>query len=221
MASIEENKGPVKPLSRGEQTRQLILAAALQVIAKQGYRALTHRAIALEAGVSLSLTTYHFKDLEALLHDAFAQYKTGVLAAFEERWQVFYQSIVTRMPKGIDDPDARRPLVDALVDYLQSIVIDDVAVNKAGVAVEMTFHFDLHLQEVQRNFAYELCNSLQPQIADLFEQLGTESPEVDAYLLLDAVHFLRFRHLAVPTLLRAEDIRARLNRLLYALLVSK
>ena len=48
---------------KGEKTRQKILAATLRVIASEGVRGTTHRVIAKEAGVQLSLTTYYFKDL--------------------------------------------------------------------------------------------------------------------------------------------------------------
>lgn len=211
----------LKPQSRGEQTRQQILEAALRVIAGQGYRALTHRAIAREASVSLSLTTYHFKDLEALLHDAFAYYKQGLLADVESRWQLLHDDKLQLWLAQAEEQDCRRELSKALVGYLCHFIFDDLAHRRDGVAVEMTFHFDLHLAQQQRDFAYELCNRLYPQIVEFFVELKTESPEVDAHLLLDTVHFLRFRRLAVPDLVTEEDVQKRLHRLLDALLVCK
>ena len=50
--------------AQGEQTRQTILKATLEVLAQQGYTAITHRAVAKQAGVNYSLTTYYFKDLK-------------------------------------------------------------------------------------------------------------------------------------------------------------
>jgi DNA-binding transcriptional regulator YbjK len=52
--------------TRGGQTRQKILDATLRVIAREGVRGTTHRAIASEADVQLSLTTYYFKDLNEM-----------------------------------------------------------------------------------------------------------------------------------------------------------
>ncbi|MCV6625080.1 MAG: TetR family transcriptional regulator [Cellvibrionaceae bacterium] len=213
-----------KPKSRGgkgEQTRQQILAAALEVIAAQGYRALTHRAIAKQAGVSLSLTTYHFKDLEALLHDAFAYYKQAILADYESRWQQLKDSKLQQWLAHAAEQDCRQQLCHTLADYLSEIIAEDVKHRGQGVAVEMTFHFDLHLAVEQRNFAYELCNRLHPEIVEFFTKLNTKAPEVDAHLLLDTVHFLRFRCLAVPTMVTAEDAHKRLLRLLQTLLVCK
>jgi AcrR family transcriptional regulator len=41
---------------------------------RDGVRAVRHRAVAAEAGVPLSATTYYFKDIDDLLTDTFAQY---------------------------------------------------------------------------------------------------------------------------------------------------
>lgn len=211
---------PSSKPSRGEQTRQQILEAALRVLASQGYRALTHRAIAKEAGVSLSLTTYHFKDLEALLHDAFAYYKQNVLNEFEGRWQSlhgeFLQPAIVEAKRSGD----RTALVSLLVNYMTDFIESDLLERSEGVAVEMTFHFDLHLEEEQRNFAYELCNRLYPRMHDFYLEMGSDDPATDAHLLLDVAHFLRFRRLAVPQMLSREDVHLRLHRLLSSQLVS-
>ena len=45
---------------RGQATRELILAAAREVIREQGYAAATMRSVADAAGVQLSLVHYHF-----------------------------------------------------------------------------------------------------------------------------------------------------------------
>ncbi|MDX6334338.1 MAG: hypothetical protein QOG05_1678 [Streptosporangiaceae bacterium] len=47
-------------LARGAARRELLLDAAARVVAGRGSAALTHRAAAAEAGVSLASVTYHF-----------------------------------------------------------------------------------------------------------------------------------------------------------------
>jgi DNA-binding transcriptional regulator YbjK len=47
-------------LARGATRRALLLGAAARVVAERGSAALTHRAVAAEAGVSLASATYHF-----------------------------------------------------------------------------------------------------------------------------------------------------------------
>ena len=57
-----------------EQRRQDILDAAMRIVVRDGVRAVRHRAVAAEAQVPLSATTYYFKDIDDLLTDTFAQY---------------------------------------------------------------------------------------------------------------------------------------------------
>jgi len=53
--------------SDGAKKKLRILEATLRLIVKEGIRGVKHRAIAKEAGVSLSSTTYYFKDIHDLL----------------------------------------------------------------------------------------------------------------------------------------------------------
>jgi TetR/AcrR family transcriptional regulator, regulator of biofilm formation and stress response len=74
--------------ARGERRRQAILEAALRVIAERGVPAATHRAVAEEADVPLSATTYYFESLDDLLEGAlqlFVQEDARRLTALTER----------------------------------------------------------------------------------------------------------------------------------------
>lgn len=53
-------------LARGELRQLLIMDAAVRVVAGHGAGALTHRAAASEAGVSLASVTYHYPSIAAL-----------------------------------------------------------------------------------------------------------------------------------------------------------
>ncbi|MBK5332387.1 MAG: TetR family transcriptional regulator [Ilumatobacteraceae bacterium] len=54
-------------LARGAASREAIVEAAGRVVVARGLAAVTHRAVANEAGVPLARTTYHFPTIEALL----------------------------------------------------------------------------------------------------------------------------------------------------------
>jgi TetR/AcrR family transcriptional regulator, regulator of biofilm formation and stress response len=58
---------------RGD-AREAILAATVQVVARYGIDAVTHRRVAAEAGVSPGSTTHHFSSREDLLREAFRFY---------------------------------------------------------------------------------------------------------------------------------------------------
>ena len=55
----------------GKARREQILAATLRVVAREGVRAVRHRAVAKEAEVPLSATTYYFRDIHELIAEAF------------------------------------------------------------------------------------------------------------------------------------------------------
>ncbi|HEY8581738.1 MAG TPA: TetR family transcriptional regulator [Capillimicrobium sp.] len=55
---------------RGEARRQAMLDAALALVARGGPRAVTHRAVATEAGVPLAATTYYFTSRDDLVAQA-------------------------------------------------------------------------------------------------------------------------------------------------------
>lgn len=53
--------------SKSEVTQERIIRAASEIIRNEGLQACTHRAVALEAGVSLGTTTYQFRSIDDLL----------------------------------------------------------------------------------------------------------------------------------------------------------
>ena len=72
---------------RGERTRQAIVEATQRVIARNGVAAVSHRSVAQEAGVNLSLTTYYFVDLYDLVAAAFRAFSDGGQGQLSEEWQ--------------------------------------------------------------------------------------------------------------------------------------
>jgi AcrR family transcriptional regulator len=59
---------------KSERSRRAVLDAALQLFARQGYRATTMREIADRAGVSTGNVYHHFPDKEAIFRELIAEY---------------------------------------------------------------------------------------------------------------------------------------------------
>lgn len=64
-------------------TRDALLEATLRVIASEGMRAVTHRKIASEAGVSLSATSYHLSSIENILYESMERYVNSARDRYE------------------------------------------------------------------------------------------------------------------------------------------
>jgi len=71
---------PGTPLSESGSTRDAILAAALRILARDGYTALTARAVAAEAGTNVALLNYYFGSKRKFLPELFDAIDTGKLA---------------------------------------------------------------------------------------------------------------------------------------------
>ena len=69
------------PSSRGEQTRELIVATALRLFRERGYEATTMRAIAAEAQVSVGNAYYYFPSKQHLVQAYYGQSQEAHAAA--------------------------------------------------------------------------------------------------------------------------------------------
>jgi AcrR family transcriptional regulator len=86
------------PTSRGEETRQRIVDAAMRLFEEKGYEKTTMRAVAGEAGVSLGNAYYYFASKDHLvqgfyaqiqtLHEAAVRGKLGPSESLAERWLI-------------------------------------------------------------------------------------------------------------------------------------
>ncbi|MEU9148313.1 TetR family transcriptional regulator [Streptomyces sp. NPDC048349] len=77
--------------------RERIAEVAEELIAERGLEGLTHRAIAERADVSLSSTTYHFADREALIRAALER-ASDRFAGFVSQWA---EDLATATPERI------------------------------------------------------------------------------------------------------------------------
>jgi AcrR family transcriptional regulator len=94
--------------ARGESSRARILESATNVISQDGLGAVTHRAVADEAGVPLARVAYHFPTIDDLLESAAREY----LATFDIRLGALAADAVA----------GRRSLVEACTDFVVELI---------------------------------------------------------------------------------------------------
>lgn len=90
--------------ARGSARRAVLLQAAVTLLAERGVAAVSHRAVAQQAGLPLAATTYYFASLDALLVEA--------VRALAARWVDRARSALEALPARLDGP---RALAEAAV----------------------------------------------------------------------------------------------------------
>lgn len=118
-----------QPMAKNEARRTLLADAGIAVLAREGSRGLTHRAIDAEAGVPIGTTSNYFRSRQALV--------AGI-----------FERIGARLAPAPEDIEARaeaQPSRELFADYIRDIVRRLLAQRDVTVAL-----FELRL-EAARN----------------------------------------------------------------------
>lgn len=170
------------PLSRGDRRRRELLEATLRVIGEQGIRAVTHRSVATEAGVSLGVTTYHFASKEELIAACLRHVAEDEIAALEAQVAAVDPARLT--PAG---------WADALVAWLG----DELT---GPARFRLVARYQLQLEAVRRPELRAVYEDWTRAILRLAERIlaaaGASDPPLDGAVLLAAVDGLRLNQLA-------------------------
>ena len=167
-----------------EQRRQAILDAALRIIVRDGVRAVRHRAVAAEAGVPLSATTYYFKDIQDLITDTFALFverSAEALSAFWASVEGDLQAMAASL--GRDDPGTRRALTDNIVELAIKYVQAQLTSRREHLLAEQAFRQEALLNPSLVELAQRHRRILSLGVVHFFEVLGSKQPEQDAKVL--------------------------------------
>jgi|SRR5690606_29690650 len=183
---------------RGETTRRKLLDATLRVIARDGVRAVTHRAVAREAGLSVSLTTYYFVDLYDLIANAFLGFFQAGRAELDASWQVGFAYLDAVLPGCADNPAMRRRMRDHIARLIGDYVLRKIVEQPTWLAVEHHFFFEALVDERLTELARQHRRRLVEPMLELCRRLGSEEPEIDADLLFGTLTRLEYESLVVP-----------------------
>ena len=179
--------------------REQILEAALRVIGRSGRQAVTHRAVAEEAGVPLGSTTYYFDSRDDLLRQALEHVAASEVERYAERGEEL------RLVKSA------RELADRLVDDLVEAATDRIA-----HIAEYEPWLEAGQRPELREAAQSWCDAEQRSVAGAMEAVGSTDPAADASLVVAAIDGLGERALAREDdpAAAAEEFRPELRRLI-------
>ena len=179
--------------------REQILDATLRVIGREGREAVTHRAVAEEAGVPLGSTTYYFDSRDDLLGQALEH----VSAQEVERYR--------RLGEELRSVKSGRELADRLISELVAAAEDRVA-----YIAEYELWLEAGRRPDLREAAENWCNSEQSAVASAMQALGSSDPRADASLVVATIDGLGERLLAREDdpAAAAKELKPELQRLI-------
>ena len=204
-----------------EQRRQLILDAAMRIVVRDGVRGVRHRAVAAEAGVPLSATTYYFKDIDDLLNDTFAQYVERSAAYMAKLWQGTEDKLRAMMASGDGSQQARARLADDIAQMTADYLQHQLQTRREHQMAEQAFH-----QAALINPRLAVLVRAHQQIflqgaGQIFEVLGSRQPQQDAKVLTAIIGRMEYQALLDGAQPEADDDRlAILTRYMHLVLVA-
>lgn len=179
--------------ARGEATRRRILQATLNVIAREGIRGVTHRAVAAEAGVQLSLTTYYFSDIEQLLKEAFAQFCERMRPDLETLWGDIFAYLDGFGAADLRRVKTREAIAENLARRAGDYIYTQITQKPTGLVVEQIFFTEARLSAELRRMGAEHREQLLRPIVRLCGYFNRRDPQLDAELLLDIITALEYQ----------------------------
>ena len=192
------------PNVRNEKRRRQILEAAAEIVGREGIGAVTHRAIAAEAGVPLAATTYYFASKEALLEEAL----TLSIQIDLDELDVLARSMMQA-------PASAEAFARSVAMFL--------AAQLARRRTTVIAQFELTLEAARRPALQQAAAASAEAYFQVFKimltKLGAADPAGDARLVVAALDGIVLDQLAVPrTRLDAGELTRQVQRLIEALL---
>lgn len=180
---------------KGENTRHRILEAALHVIAREGVRGTTHRAVARQADVPLSLTTYYFKNRQELVADAFRMFMERDREDKSERWARVMHYLERKQADALDTANGRRIVIDYLTRNVVEHVREKLTYTPEGLAVEYQFIFEALTDDELKALSRKHLRRLMEPLLQFCQFFNQRDPKSDAELLLGAITRLEYESL--------------------------
>lgn len=167
-----------------EQRRRAILEAALRIIIRDGVRGVRHRAVAQEAGVPLSATTYYFKDIHDLIADTFTLFVENALSqVIDPTWVRIYEFVGQYGGRRPDDAARREEFVTGLAKLATDHVEHEVLNQRDHLLAEQAFLQAAILDERLRKPAAAFRQRIIDGLAMFCTTVGAKDPALAAELV--------------------------------------
>lgn len=176
----------------GHARRQALLEATLRVIVREGVRGVRHRAVAAEAGVPLSATTYYFKDIQDLLNDSFLYWVEKTQGDTRRLEANSLAALAELGDEALRDPSQRAHLVERIAQFVGAHIRAQVAQREDRV-LELAFRAEALRNDRLATVIRIPRQSLLDAITGVLRQIGLSDPEADALEVMGTIMELEYQ----------------------------
>lgn len=202
-----------------EQRRLAILQATLRVLVRDGVRGVRHRAVAKEAGVPLSATTYYFKDIHDLLADALTLFANEMVQTFVDPfWSRANEWIRSYPPNLRTDPAAVAEVVEHMAAMGANYILTRVRDYRQELVLEHAFWYAALTDERMHGLALNHGRRLLENFAQMLEYAGASEVELASRSILVTVRGLEYEGLLGADDFSHDRVKAALHHQIRAVL---
>lgn len=202
------NGKTVQRRSKGERTREKILLAAIDVLAINGIKGTTHRAIANHAEIQLSLTTYYFKDIGELVQQAFQLNSDYLRARTDTILQKVFTSLESIDKATLKKVSVKSELCEKLTEITASYLFENIKKEAIPLAVEQLMFTTMQVSPELKKLAQEHELSQLKPFSKLASYFNKKDPEIDAQMMRTIFSQLQYSQLTIePSELSIEPIQ--------------
>jgi DNA-binding transcriptional regulator YbjK len=205
----------IKRRSKGEQTRLLILQSATEVLAKNGIKGTTHRAIANHANIQLSLTTYYFKDIQELVHQTFTLCSSQITANTSLAWQATIDLLSDVNKSDLRKVSEKEKLREKLSNMITQQILKRISNSQVELAVQQLLFTEVQISPQLHALAEVHRESLLAPFKRMCKFLNSPAPNIDAEIMLMVFSQLEYRNISLPSEeIAYENIQAMVSRVI-------
>jgi DNA-binding transcriptional regulator YbjK len=163
--------------------RERLLEVTIELVAREGIDAVTHRRVAELAGVPLGSTTYYFTSREEMLVEALQSFGRQEIVALRAR--------LAELP-------ARRPSSRRYVDKLVEFMVPQLGDDHWRTLAQYTLLCETARRPELEPFAREWNQAWWAVLEEFFQALKVPDPGLEARMLLAMLDGFLMQQLAAP-----------------------
>lgn len=174
----------------GKASKEAILEATLIIIMRDGMRSVKYKTVAEVAGVTTSATSYYFRDIPALITEAYLYYFESYKAEMDKVRNIGTYLLDQFDASRLHQADTLNQFINAYTDTLIKVIAAENKDAEAFFVLDRIFRNEV-LQNPSMYPALKRQDRLDIEALEkVFVALGATQPEEDATHLMSLLGYL-------------------------------